>query len=121
MLPGRRPSQLAPKSFSLRFVRLLLVRLPEEKERLKCRLFLGSKTGVCGGIDLSCCSSQLHLRGIPRFFRRRHLSSTACEFDVIFFLQNVYLLGTSLARPVIARGMIEVAAKEGCECVVLII
>jgi len=36
--------------------------------------------------------------------------------DVI--LQNVYLLGTSLARPVIARGMIEVAAKEGCEYVV---
>ena len=40
----------------------------------------------------------------------------ACHFDVI--LQNVYLLGTSLARPVIARGMIEVAAKEGCEYVV---
>jgi len=39
-----------------------------------------------------------------------------CHLDVI--LQNVYLLGTSLARPVIARGMIEVAAKEGCECVV---
>ena len=38
------------------------------------------------------------------------------HFDVI--LQNVYLLGTSLARPVIARGMIEVAAREGCECVV---
>ena len=35
------------------------------------------------------------------------------------FLQNVYLLGTSLARPVIARGMIEVAAKEGCEYAVL--
>ena len=32
--------------------------------------------------------------------------------------QNVYLLGTSLARPVIARGMIEVAAKEGCEYVI---
>jgi argininosuccinate synthase len=29
--------------------------------------------------------------------------------------QNVYLLGTSLARPVIARGMIEVADREGCE------
>lgn len=33
-------------------------------------------------------------------------------------LQNIYLLGTSLARPVIARGMMEVAAKEGCEYVV---
>jgi argininosuccinate synthase len=32
-------------------------------------------------------------------------------------LQNVYLLGTSLARPVIARGMIEVADQEGCEYV----
>jgi hypothetical protein len=31
--------------------------------------------------------------------------------------QNVYLLGTSLARPVIARGMIAVADREGCECV----
>lgn len=29
--------------------------------------------------------------------------------------ENVYLLGTSLARPVIARGMIEVALREGCE------
>jgi len=30
-------------------------------------------------------------------------------------LKNVYLLGTSLARPVIARGMIAVAEREGCE------
>lgn len=29
--------------------------------------------------------------------------------------EDVYLLGTSLARPVIARGMIEVASKESCE------
>ncbi|KAN0128790.1 Argininosuccinate synthase [Lactarius tabidus] len=29
--------------------------------------------------------------------------------------ENVYLLGTSLARPVIARGMISVADKEGCD------
>ena len=29
--------------------------------------------------------------------------------------QNVYLLGTSLARPVIARGMMAVADREGCE------
>jgi argininosuccinate synthase len=29
--------------------------------------------------------------------------------------KNVYLLGTSLARPVIARGMIAVAEREGCE------
>ena len=32
--------------------------------------------------------------------------------------KNVYLLGTSLARPVIARGMIEVAEEEGCEYVI---
>lgn len=31
--------------------------------------------------------------------------------------ENVYLLGTSLARPVIARGMIEVAEREGCDYV----
>jgi len=31
--------------------------------------------------------------------------------------EGVYLLGTSLARPVIARGMIAVADKEGCDFV----
>jgi len=31
--------------------------------------------------------------------------------------EGVYLLGTSLARPVIARGMIAVAAREGCQFV----
>ncbi|ESK87397.1 argininosuccinate synthase [Moniliophthora roreri MCA 2997] len=31
--------------------------------------------------------------------------------------ENVYLLGTSLARPVIARGMIAVAEREGCDYV----
>ncbi|KAF8801333.1 argininosuccinate synthetase [Phlegmacium glaucopus] len=31
--------------------------------------------------------------------------------------ENVYLLGTSLARPVIARGMIAVAEQEGCDFV----
>jgi len=31
--------------------------------------------------------------------------------------ENVYLLGTSLARPVISRGMIEVAAREKCDYV----
>ncbi|KAL7425034.1 argininosuccinate synthetase [Cryptotrichosporon argae] len=31
--------------------------------------------------------------------------------------ENVYLLGTSLARPVIARGMMEVAKREGCDFV----
>ncbi|KAI4521826.1 argininosuccinate synthetase [Schizophyllum commune] len=31
--------------------------------------------------------------------------------------ENVYLLGTSLARPVIARGMMSVADREGCDYV----
>ncbi|GKV58046.1 argininosuccinate synthetase [Collybia sordida] len=31
--------------------------------------------------------------------------------------ENVYLLGTSLARPVIARGMIAIADREGCDFV----
>lgn len=31
--------------------------------------------------------------------------------------ENVYLLGTSLARPVIARGMIEIADREACDYV----
>ncbi|EIN09447.1 argininosuccinate synthetase [Punctularia strigosozonata HHB-11173 SS5] len=31
--------------------------------------------------------------------------------------ENVYLLGTSLARPVIARGMMEIAEREGCDFV----
>ncbi|KZT70803.1 putative argininosuccinate synthase [Daedalea quercina L-15889] len=31
--------------------------------------------------------------------------------------ENVYLLGTSLARPVIARGMMAIAEKEGCDYV----
>jgi argininosuccinate synthase len=34
---------------------------------------------------------------------------------LLFMLQNVYLLGTSLARPVIARGMMAIADREGCE------
>lgn len=35
------------------------------------------------------------------------------------FVQGVYLLGTSLARPVIARSMIAVAERENCECVLI--
>jgi argininosuccinate synthase len=32
-------------------------------------------------------------------------------------VQGVYLLGTSLARPVIARRQIQIAEKEGCKAV----
>lgn len=31
--------------------------------------------------------------------------------------QGVYLLGTSLARPVIARGMMDIVKSEDCQCV----
>ena len=41
-----------------------------------------------------------------------HLSA-AVQCNAIY--EGVYLLGTSLARPVIARGMMEVAKREGCE------
>lgn len=33
--------------------------------------------------------------------------------------QGVYLLGTSLARPVIARGMMDIVVQENCQCVSL--
>lgn len=41
------------------------------------------------------------------------LTSAAVQCNAIY--ENVYLLGTSLARPVIGRGMMEVAKREGCE------
>lgn len=41
--------------------------------------------------------------------------TAAVQCNAIY--ENVYLLGTSLARPVIARGMIEVAEREGCDYV----
>lgn len=51
-----------------------------------------------------------------RFFLLTHSpyppSPSPCTLSLS--LQDVYLLGTSLARPVIARGMIEAAAKENC-------
>ncbi|MCO5594457.1 hypothetical protein L7F22_048487 [Adiantum nelumboides] len=37
--------------------------------------------------------------------------------EELIFPADVYLLGTSLARPVIARGMMSAAAKFGCEYV----
>jgi len=38
-------------------------------------------------------------------------------FKALLIYQGVYLLGTSLARPVIARRQIEIAEKEGCKAV----
>lgn len=42
-------------------------------------------------------------------------TTAAVQVNAIY--ENVYLLGTSLARPVIARGMIEVAEREACDYV----
>ena len=42
-----------------------------------------------------------------------HPAAAAVQCNAIY--EGVYLLGTSLARPVIARGMIEVAEREACE------
>ena len=67
----------------------------------------GSQKGVRDGAHLSRCSGQLHLRG--------WLVNLCLLIDQLTLQQNVYLLGTSLARPVIARGMIAIADKEGCE------
>ena len=43
--------------------------------------------------------------------RGSHLLKTFIDF------RGVYLLGTSLARPVIARRQIQIAEKEGCKAV----
>lgn len=67
----------------------------------------GSQKGVCDGAHLSRRAGQLHLRG--------WLDNSCLLIDRLTLQQNVYLLGTSLARPVIARGMIAIADKEGCE------
>lgn len=45
----------------------------------------------------------------------KELCFPAIQCNAIY--ENVYLLGTSLARPVIARGQISVAEREGCVAV----
>ena len=45
----------------------------------------------------------------------RELCFPAIQCNAIY--ENVYLLGTSLARPVIARAQVKVAQKEGCQYV----
>ncbi|KAI7847430.1 argininosuccinate synthase [Circinella umbellata] len=45
----------------------------------------------------------------------KELIFPAIQANAIY--ESVYLLGTSLARPVIARRQIEIAAKEGCQYV----
>jgi len=52
----------------------------------------------------------------PAVQARRPLSVPAdCQCNAIY--EGVYLLGTSLARPVIARGMMDIADREGCQFV----
>ncbi|EJT96568.1 argininosuccinate synthetase [Dacryopinax primogenitus] len=57
---------------------------------------------------------KFHLEDMKREFVEQ-LIYPAVQANCIY--EGVYLLGTSLARPVIARGMISVAEKEGCDFV----
>jgi len=57
---------------------------------------------------------KFHLEDMKREFVEQ-LIYPAVQANAIY--EGVYLLGTSLARPVIARGMISIAEKEGCDYV----
>ncbi|KAG2144574.1 putative argininosuccinate synthase [Suillus clintonianus] len=63
---------------------------------------------------LSVGAKKFFLEDLKREFVTQ-LIYPAVQANCIY--ENVYLLGTSLARPVIARGMMSVAAKEGCDYV----
>ncbi|KAG2157822.1 argininosuccinate synthetase [Suillus bovinus] len=63
---------------------------------------------------LSVGAKKFFLEDLKREFVT-HLIYPAVQANCIY--ENVYLLGTSLARPVIARGMISVADREGCDYV----
>lgn len=63
---------------------------------------------------LSVGAKKFFLEDLKREFVTQ-LIFPAVQANCIY--ENVYLLGTSLARPVISRGMIEVAAREGCDYV----
>lgn len=58
---------------------------------------------------------ELIYRECDSFVVEHQLTQTQAAVQCNAIYENVYLLGTSLARPVIARGMIEVALREGCE------
>ncbi|CUS08709.1 unnamed protein product [Tuber aestivum] len=59
-------------------------------------------------------ASSVHVVDLSKEFVEK-LCYPAIQCNAIY--ENVYLLGTSLARPVIARGQIAVAEKEGCTLV----
>ncbi|KAE8214516.1 hypothetical protein CF319_g8798 [Tilletia indica] len=63
---------------------------------------------------LACGAKGFILEDMRREFIEQ-LIYPAVQANAIY--EDVYLLGTSLARPVIARGMIAAAEKEGCEFV----
>ncbi|KAF8554430.1 putative argininosuccinate synthase [Imleria badia] len=63
---------------------------------------------------LTCGAKKFFLEDLKREFVTE-LIYPAVQANCIY--ENVYLLGTSLARPVIARGMIALADKEGCDYV----
>jgi len=63
---------------------------------------------------LKCGASGFYLEDLKKEFVEE-LIYPAVQCNAIY--ENVYLLGTSLARPVIARGMIEVALREKCDFV----
>ncbi|KAL4400035.1 argininosuccinate synthetase [Malassezia pachydermatis] len=63
---------------------------------------------------LKCGAKEFILDDMRREFVEE-LIFPAVQANAIY--EDVYLLGTSLARPVIARGMIETAEKFNCEYV----
>ena len=63
---------------------------------------------------LKCGAKEFIVEDLRREFVEE-LIFPAVQANAIY--EDVYLLGTSLARPVIARGMIETATKKGCEYV----
>jgi len=63
---------------------------------------------------LKCGAKKFILEDMKREFVEE-LIYPAVQANCIY--ENIYLLGTSLARPVISRGMIAAAEKEGCEFV----
>ncbi|KAK0523006.1 argininosuccinate synthetase [Tilletia horrida] len=63
---------------------------------------------------LKCGAKGFILEDMKREFIE-NLIYPAVQANAIY--EDVYLLGTSLARPVIARGMISAAEKEGCQYV----
>jgi argininosuccinate synthase len=63
---------------------------------------------------LATGASKLYIGDLREEFVREYVW-TAVKANAVY--EGVYLLGTSLARPVIAKGQIEIARKEGADAV----